>query len=99
MKYLKSSIMWINRFLSDEPNSPSSKRILGTLCVLTLCFTLIYGIFSKSISTPSDALVNTIGLLAFGLLGLTSVDKYNMLRKKISKKDEENSHSDHYSDQ
>jgi uncharacterized membrane protein YccC len=87
--------MWINRFLSDEPNSPSSKRILGTLCVFTLCFTLIYGIFSKSVSQPSDALVNTIGLLAFGLLGLTSVDKYNMLKKKIEKnKDEEYPSSD-----
>jgi len=89
MKYLKDSIMWINRFLSDEPNSPSSKRILGTLCVLTLCFTLIYGIFSQTVSQPSDALVNTIGLLAFGLLGLTSVDKYTTLRRKVSKKDED----------
>lgn len=89
MKYLKNSIMWINRFLSDDPNSPSSKRILGTLCVLTLCFTLIYSIFSVSASQPSDALVNTIGLLAFGLLGLTSVDKYTNLRRKISKKDDD----------
>lgn len=87
--------MWINRFLSDEPNSPSSKRILGTICVLVLCFTLIYGIFSKSVSQPSDALVNTIGLLAFGLLGLTSVDKYNTFRKKVSKKDDDN-HYDHH---
>jgi len=87
--------MWINRFLSDEPNSPSSKRILGTLCVLTLCFTLIYGIFSKSVSQPSDALVNTIGLLAFGLLGLTSVDKYNMFRRKVNKRDDDYIDSDH----
>jgi len=94
MKYLKNSIMWINRFLSDEPNSPSSKRILGTLCVLTLCFTLIYGIFSHTVSQPSDALVNTIGLLAFGLLGLTSVDKYTTLKRKISKKDDEYINSD-----
>ena len=89
MKYLKNSIMWINRFLSDNPNSPSSKRILGTICVIALCFTLIYGIFSRSVSQPSDALVNTIGLLAFGLLGLTSVDKYTTLKQKISKKDED----------
>jgi hypothetical protein len=41
--------------------------------------------------------VNTIGLLAFGLLGLTSVDKYTTLKRKISKKDEENSYSDHNS--
>lgn len=89
MKYLNNITMWINRFLSDDPNSPSSKRILGTLCVITLCFTLIYGIFLKTPSPPSDALVNTIGLLAFGLLGLTSVDKYNALKQKINKKDDE----------
>ena len=86
MKYLKNSIMWINRFLSDDPNSPSSKRILGTLCVLTLCFTLIYSIFSKPPLLISDTLVNTIGLLAFGLLGLTSVDRYTKLKQKISEK-------------
>lgn len=94
MKFLRNSMTWINRFLSDEPNSPSSKRILGTLCVLTLCFTLIYGIFSKTVSQPSDALVNTIGLLAFGLLGLTSVDKYTTLRRKITKKDNDDTISD-----
>ena len=74
-------MMWISQFFSDDSNTPSSKRILGALCVLTLCFTLIYSLYSKTISPPSDTLINTIGLLAFGLLGLTSVDKYTTLKQ------------------
>jgi hypothetical protein len=46
----------------------------------------MYSIFAKSPLQISDTLVNTIGLLAFGLLGLTSVDRYTKLKQKISKK-------------
>jgi hypothetical protein len=54
--------------LSDESNRISSKRVAGLLCVLALVITL----FVK----PSNELVNAVSLLAFGALGLTSIDKF-----------------------
>lgn len=54
--------------VSDESERVSSKRVAGLLCVLSLVVTL----FVK----PSNELVNAVSLLAFGTLGLTSIDKF-----------------------
>jgi len=54
--------------VSDESERVSSKRVAGLLCVLSLVVTL----FVK----PSNELVNAVSLVAFGTLGLTSIDKF-----------------------
>lgn len=54
--------------VSDESERVSSKRVAGLLCVLSLVITL----FVK----PSNELVNAVSLVAFGTLGLTSIDKF-----------------------
>jgi hypothetical protein len=58
----------LRELFSDESNRISSKRVSGLLCVLSLVITLIF--------RPSNELVNAVSLVAFGALGLTSIDKY-----------------------
>jgi hypothetical protein len=54
--------------VSDESERISSKRISGLLCVLALVITLL--------TNPSNELVRAVSIVAFGTLGLTSIDKY-----------------------
>jgi uncharacterized membrane protein len=62
--------------LSDETNRFSSKRVAGLLCVVALVGSLIANTFSHESIKPSDVLVESVALFAFGALGLTSVDKF-----------------------
>lgn len=78
---MKKVISWLSAVLKDEKGSPSSKRIMGIVCTITLCITMYQNAFSPEHFAPSSALVNAVAALAFGALGLTSIDKF-------SKKDE-----------
>jgi hypothetical protein len=60
---------------SDESGEVSSKRIAGMLCIIALVISLITN------TRPSDTLVSTLGLFAFGSFGLTSIDKFIKNRK------------------
>ena len=72
----------------NEGGAVTSKRFVGLLTSIILCIALIVN--------PTDTLVNAVALLAFGALGLSSVDKFiNMKEKtntalKSDKKDESN---------
>jgi hypothetical protein len=74
-------INWISGLFKDEKNSPSSKRFIGILCGLTLCITLYMNSYCHDIK-PSDSLINAVALLAFGCLGLSSVDKFTAIKKQ-----------------
>jgi uncharacterized membrane protein len=62
--------------VSDETNRISSKRVAGLLCVVALVVALIANTFSHESIKPSDVLVESVALFAFGALGLTSIDKF-----------------------
>jgi len=62
--------------VSDETERVSSKRVAGLLCVVTLVASLIANTFSHESIKPSDVLVESVALFAFGALGLTSIDKF-----------------------
>jgi predicted unusual protein kinase regulating ubiquinone biosynthesis (AarF/ABC1/UbiB family) len=66
---------FFTRLLTDEKGCVSSKRLSGLICVIFLNVTLIANSFSHGDIKPSDILVETVGLLAFGALGLTSTEK------------------------
>jgi hypothetical protein len=66
---------WVKGLLNDENGVPSSKRLLGLISGLSLCATMVANSFTDITIAPSDALVNAVAALAFGALGLTSVDK------------------------
>ena len=68
-------IFWVNAVLKDETGNPSSKRVIGVLCGLTLCISLIANGLAGSDFAPSDRLVEAVTALAFGCLGLTAAEK------------------------
>jgi hypothetical protein len=51
------------------------KRLCGLLCVISLCVTMYHNSFSDEHTAPSTILVESVALLAFGCLGLTTVEK------------------------
>lgn len=67
--------------VSDETNRISSKRVAGLLCVVALVVALIANTFSHESIKPSDMLVESVALFAFGALGLTSIDKFTKNKK------------------
>jgi len=73
---MKKLINWISTVFKDEKGNPSSKRIVGVMCAIVLCVTMYHNSFSTTDVAPSDNLVNAVALLAFGCLGLSSVDKF-----------------------
>lgn len=80
MKFFK----WIAGLFTDEKGNPSSKRFVGILCGLALCITMYHNSFSPLDQAPSTALVDAVALLAFGCLGLASVDKFTARKTNTS---------------
>lgn len=78
---MKKFFNWLGGFVGEN-GKPSSKRLVGVMCGAFLCYTL-YANHDTS-NEPSEALVYTVGSLAFGCLGLTSAEKI------FQKKDNEN---------
>jgi len=68
--------------LKDEKGMISSKRFVGIICALTLCITCYHNSFSDSTIAPAEYLVDAVALLAFGCLGLSSIDKFTNSRNK-----------------
>ena len=68
-------INWLGNIVRDEKGNPSSKRVVGLMCAIALCITMYHNSFSPTETAPSTALVDAVALLAFGCLGLSSVDK------------------------
>jgi hypothetical protein len=65
----------MRQFFTDENGSLSMKRLCGLLCVIALCVTMYHNSFSEEHTAPSTILVESVALLAFGCLGLTSAEK------------------------
>ena len=79
MKKIKS---WICGLFKDEKGTPSSKRFIGIVAGLTLCAALLINLFTEY---PVDhTIVNAVGLLSFGGLGLSTIDKFS-LKKDVTK--------------
>ena len=81
---MKEIIAWITGLLKDEKGTPSSKRFIGILCTITLCITMFANSFSPEDVKPADSLVNAVALLAFGCLGLSSVDKFTKMKSDMN---------------
>jgi len=70
---MKKVVNWITGLLKDEKGTPSSKRFIGIIAGLSLCVSLFINLFTEH---PVDAtLIQAVAALAFGALGLASVDK------------------------
>lgn len=71
---------WIISLFKDEHGDSSSKRLVGIGCALSLCVVLIHNAYNPTSTNPSEAVVDAVALLAFGCLGLTSIDKFTAAR-------------------
>ena len=79
---MKKIASTLREILSDETNRLSSKRIVGVICGIFLCITLYkYGVIDGD-KKVSDALVETVGAVTFGCLGLSSIDKFTLRKKQ-----------------
>ena len=88
MKNLVNSVFgWITGIFKDENGNPSSKRLVGIVAGFTLCITMYHNSFTIVDIAPAPYLVDAVALLAFGCLGLASVDK--IWGKKGGEKKEE----------
>lgn len=72
---MRKIINWLGGLLKDERGTPSSKRFVGIIAGLSLCITMYANSYTHGDVKPSDTLVNAVAMLAFGALGLASVDK------------------------
>jgi len=80
---MKKLFSKLSEIISDENNRLSSKRIVGLLASTSLCITLYQNSFSEQHIAPSTPLVESVAALAFGCLGLASLDKYT--KRKLNK--------------
>jgi hypothetical protein len=71
----KTFSVWLGGLFKDEKGVPSSKRFVGLMCAIALCVTMYHNSFSTVEVAPAPYLVDAVALLAFGCLGLASVDK------------------------
>lgn len=65
----------MKQFFQEDNGRFSMKRLCGLLCTISLCATMYHNSFSDEHIAPSPILVESVALLAFGCLGLTSVEK------------------------
>jgi hypothetical protein len=79
---MKKILSAIRELLSDESNRISSKRLVGIMCGVFLCITLYQNSFSEEHVAPSSILVETVGAVTFGCLGLSSLDKFIKTKEK-----------------
>lgn len=81
---MKKIIKWLDGLLKDEKGSPSSKRFIGIICTLSLIVTMFIAAFSKTPVVLPSNLVESVALLAFGGLGLSSVDKFTKMKNDVN---------------
>lgn len=79
---MKKLLAWCKSLLSDEKGQASSKRFVGIVCSISLCITMYHNSFSDEKIAPSVPLVESVALLAFGCLGLSSIDKFTLRKTK-----------------
>jgi hypothetical protein len=89
MKILENLQKWAGGLFKDESGTPSSKRLVGLGCSVALCITMYHNSFSSVDVAPARYLVDAVALLAFGTLGLASVDKFTARREKKKEEDSE----------
>ena len=65
----------MKQFFTEDNGRLSMKRLCGLLCVISLCVTMYHNSFSDEHTAPATILLESVALLAFGCLGLTTVEK------------------------
>lgn len=66
--------LWLSEIFKDHHGRVSSKRVVGILSALCLCYALLYNTWHPK-NTPSTSLIDCLSLIVCGSLGLTSWEK------------------------
>ena len=74
-------IKFFKNMMEGANGGISSKRFIGLLCSISLILALFVSLFSCGKYETPEILIETIGLLSFGTLGLTSVDFFTHKKK------------------
>lgn len=69
---MKEFFKWAKGFLSENGEA-SSKRFVGVMCSIFLCYTLYAN--HDTTNEPSEALVYSVAGLAAAALGITAAEK------------------------
>jgi len=77
IKFIDSIKKWLLGVFEDAAGRPSSKRIVGVACGACLCICLFLE------KAPDQHIIDAVALLAFGCLGLSSIDKISETKTKI----------------
>jgi hypothetical protein len=77
IKFFDSIKNWIFGIFEDSNKLPSSKRIVGVACGASLCVCLFLE------KAPDEHIIDAVALLAFGCLGLSSIDRFSDMKKGI----------------
>lgn len=77
IKFIDSIKKWLFGVFEDTAGRPSSKRIVGVACGACLCICLFLE------KAPDQHIIDAVALLAFGCLGLSSIDKISETKTKI----------------
>jgi hypothetical protein len=80
---MRKFLEWAKGFLSENGEA-SSKRFVGVLSAIFLCYTLYAN--HDAVNEPSEALVYSVAALSAAALGISAAEK---IFKKPTEKDEE----------
>jgi hypothetical protein len=79
--FLKKSLSAFKEMITDERGRISSKRFVGLISAFVLWFGFTISLFTKQGYTVDSLLAEIVAFLAFGSLGLTSIDKFGWRNK------------------
>lgn len=66
--------------IQDEKGNISSKRVMGILCTLSLIIIAFISVLYKE-AVINESIMEILGILAFGCLGLSSIDKFSIKKQ------------------
>lgn len=79
---------WFKDMILDERGHISSKRFIGIISAFVIWVSMLISLFTKNDFKVDGLLAEIVALLAFGSLGLSTVDKFS-LRKKTENNNED----------
>lgn len=88
-RFISKLMMGFKEMVTDERGRISSKRFVGIVSAFVLWFGFMISLFTKDEYTVDSLLAEIVALLAFGSLGLTSIDKFGW-RNKNKNNEEQN---------
>ena len=69
--------MKLHEILHDETDSPSTKRVIAFIGVLTLCTALVLNTIYPKAVAPSPVIVDAIKFIIMTCIAGTSIDKFS----------------------